>query len=59
MTYRFPKDDYPNDISYQMRLGMNQVKMQGVKETRNADGITLEFSEYEPGASVRVSWTYS
>ena len=59
MTYRFPRDDYPNDISYEMRLGTNQVKMQGVKETHNADGVTLEFSEYEPGASVRVSWTYS
>jgi hypothetical protein len=58
MRHIFPADDPPKEILYETRVGYTNTKLDGMHETRTANALVLEFTEYEPGSSLKVSWHY-
>ena len=58
MSYVFPENDPPKEISYETRVGFTETRLVGIKETRTPNSLVLEFSEYEQGSALKVIWSY-
>lgn len=58
MRHIFPADDPPKEVLFETRVGFTNTKLVGMQETRTANSLVLDFTEYEPGSSLKVTWHY-